>query len=109
MLTLRLAEPPRLPEGDFPFPFDCLLMVLTAPPTNYRAAKPRDEHAPVCLTVSTRSPPRDGAIIAREAAGLPFDHPARCRRLLRAISMARSMAGCAMFLILTQSRQRPER
>ena len=30
-------------------------------------------------------------------------------RLLNAISMARSIAGCAGFLILTHSRQRPER
>ena len=46
--------------------------------------------------------------ITNTGVRLSIDHPCR-RRLLSAISMARSMAGWATFLTLTQSRQRPER
>jgi hypothetical protein len=48
----------------------------------------------------------------RDRREAPVGYPLRSRagrRLLRAISMARSIAACAGFLILIHSRQRPER
>ena len=56
-----------------------------------------------------RTTPKRRAVMA--LSRLPLQVPSQrfLWRLLNAISMARSIAGCAMFLILTQSRQRPER